>query len=1158
MNLFRRLFYCGLLLIPSALAYSQSSYPHTLLWRISGKGMQKPSYLYGTMHLSDKRLFLFGDSIYRAIEKTDGLAIEVNPDEMGAYFVNKLFDDIGKGKKLNEVLGKDYFARNRVALSKKFRKPAEEISTADIVKEKNKWMTEYFEKGEMPTFMDAYLFNIARRQGKWLGGIEDVTDQTGLMDDMVDQSDINYLLATDSTEQASGTHHVVERMISLYSDQDLEGIEAFTNGSETAEQKDKMLIHRNVKMARRIDSLSALRTMFVAIGAAHLPGDSGVISLLRKRGFTVEPVFSGKKIAASDYTFQEVHLPWVPVTDVQGSYKVEMPANPATVKLYGLIEMKFLMDMSNMSAYGTMAVINQSRFSNRDSLFSMLAERLFQSGKSKIGRSLEKDGFAGKEFIETVGGSNLRMQVFADDKMIYMAMISAFKKDVVVSADADKFFHSFTINHREQTAGATRTFTDSVMGISFATSAVVTYNEKLSSNRDESWKISSYTGADPATSAYVMLFSKEIKAGYHIVSDSAIHDLFYQKMKEQYTDMQMSDTTVDNCREIRLSGKNILQPNIFMHGLSVVRNGRHILLLIISDLSSWHGGGLERVLSSFHFIPHPSVHWQTDSSPDSSFTGWGPSRFRSFIYKSGLEWVAYDTTTSTSYLVIPDTLGKYAWYPSDSLFWTKMVKNNTGNGQLLVVKDIKNGEISGKEIFVKNDKERNAYKRIRLLLSGDKIYKLFVYGEKELLYNDETNLFFDSFRLNAADPRSTVTVSKAPLLLQDLGSRDSAIRQNAFSALRSASFVKEDEALLRDALFKAYLSPYNSSTATVINNQIAVALSELKDSSSVTFIQKVYPSLTEEKRIYQNTALFLLAEQPTSYSYGVLAELLQRGPTTERLGYRVLYALKKNPALTSSLFPSFQAWVKDSLQSPSIANVTLSLLDSGYIKIETVARSAGAFISAANELLPVLKEVDDYSDAYLTSLLKLIGRFRTPASYNLLKSYLAVKNKYVLEEVVLQLLEGGQAVPDVVLNRLAADPVHRTILYDHLKKVKKTALFPKLYLTQSYFAESAIYDATNDEDDDRIVDKVILLSKKIAPFQGKNYTWYLYKVTYKDDDDGSILSYLGIAGGYDLTGVALKPQKDLSGIYWKEVFDGSRIPSFLKAYLKKADNGDDD
>ena len=96
---------------------AQSTFPHTLLWRISGNGLQKPSYLYGTMHLNDKRLFRFDDSVYRAIEKTEGLAIEVNPDEMAAYFVNQLFDQIENGKKLQDLLDQRYFNRNRNALA---------------------------------------------------------------------------------------------------------------------------------------------------------------------------------------------------------------------------------------------------------------------------------------------------------------------------------------------------------------------------------------------------------------------------------------------------------------------------------------------------------------------------------------------------------------------------------------------------------------------------------------------------------------------------------------------------------------------------------------------------------------------------------------------------------------------------------------------------------------------------------------------------------------------------------------------------------------------------------------------------------------------------------------------------------------------------------
>ena len=137
-----------LLLASLSLIAQTTRHPKTLLWRISGNGLQSPSYLFGTMHLNDERLFHFTDSVYKAIEKCDGLAIEINPDELGAYYVTKAFDDLEKGKQLSSVLSKSDFNKYSHALSKKLKKPAEEITTKDIVKEKNKWLAEYFEKGE--------------------------------------------------------------------------------------------------------------------------------------------------------------------------------------------------------------------------------------------------------------------------------------------------------------------------------------------------------------------------------------------------------------------------------------------------------------------------------------------------------------------------------------------------------------------------------------------------------------------------------------------------------------------------------------------------------------------------------------------------------------------------------------------------------------------------------------------------------------------------------------------------------------------------------------------------------------------------------------------------------------------------------------------------
>lgn len=246
---------CILLMVIIHIHYSstaQSLPQKGLLWRISGNGLQQPSYLFGTMHLTDKRLFNFDDSVYAAIQNTEGLAIELNPDELAAYLVNQMMEDKEEDKKLDDMFRKDELRRFRKALAKKFKKPAEDVTVKDIIREKNKWVNDFVKDGSMSTFVDAYLYTIARRQGKWVGGIEDVADQMGLKDDVIDQTDIEVLVADDNPGNQ------LEKMISSYIDQDLNAIDEMMNAYDSA-TIDALLVKRNIKMAMRME-----------IGRAHV------------------------------------------------------------------------------------------------------------------------------------------------------------------------------------------------------------------------------------------------------------------------------------------------------------------------------------------------------------------------------------------------------------------------------------------------------------------------------------------------------------------------------------------------------------------------------------------------------------------------------------------------------------------------------------------------------------------------------------------------------------------------------------------------------------------------------------------------------------------------------------------------------------------------
>src|SRR5688572_26826988 len=94
----RRLF-CGVFLILiSSLSFSQNfkikerKYP-SLLWEITGNGLKKPSYLFGTMHVSSKMVFNLSDSFYSAIRRSDVVALETNPESWQEDMFNFNFEN---------------------------------------------------------------------------------------------------------------------------------------------------------------------------------------------------------------------------------------------------------------------------------------------------------------------------------------------------------------------------------------------------------------------------------------------------------------------------------------------------------------------------------------------------------------------------------------------------------------------------------------------------------------------------------------------------------------------------------------------------------------------------------------------------------------------------------------------------------------------------------------------------------------------------------------------------------------------------------------------------------------------------------------------------------------------------------------------------------
>src|SRR5206468_1756937 len=202
------------------------------------------------------------------------------------------------------------------------------------------------------------------------------------------------------------------------------------------------LINRNVKMARRMDSLLSIRSMFFAVGAAHLPGDSGVITFLRNRGYQLDPVFSTKKIDPEVYANKLASIPWNTIKDENNLYTIEMPSKAFDCNVFGeAIKMKMCFDLYNMTFFITGDAIG--KFKTEKDLRNALDNISEKMGGTKNTitevRKVAEDGFDGIEALVESISATFKMRILEKNNIIYIIMVGSTKRSNISVTDANHF-----------------------------------------------------------------------------------------------------------------------------------------------------------------------------------------------------------------------------------------------------------------------------------------------------------------------------------------------------------------------------------------------------------------------------------------------------------------------------------------------------------------------------------------------------------------------------------------------------------------------------------------------------------------------------------------------------------------------------------------------
>lgn len=268
-----------------------------LLWKIEHDDAKKPSYLYGTIHVSDQRVFQFQDSVLAKFYEVDVFAGEMVFDySVGMTIETISFMMMPNDTTIADLLPKDKFEKVYESMKREFGFMASYMMKVKPILVANMFTEQRVGQKKVTSntmILDLYFQQLAKKKNKELIGLETFEEQAEALDgiSLKMQADMLYEQITSKGSPKDG----YEELLQLYLDQDLNRLYEYTLSQMDTNVNKTLLINRNIKMAKRADKMMKNKSLFIGIGAAHLPGKSGVIQLLRNLGYTVMPVQNPSK-----------------------------------------------------------------------------------------------------------------------------------------------------------------------------------------------------------------------------------------------------------------------------------------------------------------------------------------------------------------------------------------------------------------------------------------------------------------------------------------------------------------------------------------------------------------------------------------------------------------------------------------------------------------------------------------------------------------------------------------------------------------------------------------------------------------------------------------------------------------------------------------------
>lgn len=1079
-SFFKAFFLSSTLLLLALNGVAQKKLPYTLLWQISGKGLSKPSYLFGSLVLKDSRGFNFSDSVFKAIEASTAFVVEEHPDSAA----NNLFYLINQST-----------ANTINSLPKSYS-----LTTLDLKQ----------------TAAKAYLYGIARTLNKKILALDGSTKNQA-----VDENAEDVVEAVEEDEQ-NGLQEEMESILTAYQNGNLDEvwkkIQYYYEEDETSAGNVKELFNR-------ISKLLATEQVFGVFNFPALAGNEGLVALFKNAGYTVRPVEASFTAVGQGYVVDLGKMQRYTYQDQQANYSVSFPSAP-------------LSSAGNRSAIKTYhdplnGVIYTSTSLYTGPLTGFTSAQYADSALANYLR-LSKMELVKKNPINKFGASILEVTLKGEHKHAktwllhtngtFYSFTAEHKLDLLTDPYIDLFFNSIQISEPKAITSSNWIDYKHKIG-AFSIKIPVQPQEMIQDVASEvnggAYKLNIYMSTDKVNLMNYLVRYNDFPEGLYLDKKAVVFDAMLTDFTKKGQIIGQPKVVAKDGYEGRsyemISNGSYIEVQIF------IRGNRTYLLLRQNMNGTSKPTKTDQFFSSFKFDPYQSAGkvsyaighttFIMPSQPTLAKTekeeGETEDDKHSSFLSGEMVHTALNGNTGASYVVARSTVSKYFKSKNiDTLMGVLIEKLKPQHSAAKVIAtDFKLGTITGKEM-VAVDTLSGSTRKTRIWFNEGFFYYQFLIATKEEIESEAAQRFFNLTEVKEQAATFDMTSSKAKLITTDLLSEDPETYKAAHGALSYYTFDKEELPIIYAALNHKYT---DDTTSTGTRASLLEFLNDINDKQTPDFLKKLYQDNKGADLIQSNILSVLPKIDSTSYDWYFKA--LTTAPTFKLKNYWPLFTpLRDSVSYTS-------AHIDQVLKLMQVQEYRSSLLGIISQMVNMDGAPYKALIESKKELISknMMKDLEDdivliKADEYPSTVYSYLNILPTLNLPQLTDIY---TNKIIALDSVPYLRTTAFATR--IVAGLSLDPQLLSVQLDSLSsrynimyafnKVGKLATIPLKYRKHEEFAKLLLY---NYLDEEYAYPEEIKLLGNIKEGQ---QTYYVFDFSYTEE--GVKKTYVGVCGPFN-------------------------------------------